>query len=133
MNNVEVYFLTTNMIILGLPEILFQVMNRIELSESPICIKQFGKYKKTIVLYFYISLMLRLQVEQSDGSFSRYAVTLWVYVGRFSRLKTSGVGTIKPNSDAAPIKTYHHAQNSFPDHKYRNFCHFCHFVGIFWA
>ena len=72
--------------------------------KSPIRIQWLGKYK-IIVLYFYINLMLRLQVQQLDGSFSRYAVTFWGYVGRFSRLKTNGVGTINPNSDAAPVKT----------------------------
>ena len=93
MNNKEVHFLTTNIVILGLSEVLFEVRNRIGLSGSPIRIQRLGKYK-IIILYFYINLMLRLQVQQLDGSFSRYAVTFQGYVGRFLRLKTNGVGTI---------------------------------------
>ena len=127
MNSEEVNFLTTNTVILDLSEVLFEARNRIGLSGSPIRIQRLWKYKKIIVLYFYNNLMLRLQLQQSNESISRYAVTFWGYFGRFSRLETNGFGTINPNSDAAPIKTYKHAQNSFPDHK----CgHFCDFVGI---
>ena len=129
MNKVEVHFLTTNIVILGLSEVLFEVRIRIGLSGSPIRIQRLRKHK-IIVSYININLMLRIQAQQSDGSFSRYAVTFWGYVGRYSRWKTNGVGTINPNSDTALIKTYQHAQNSFPDHKYG---HFCDFVGIFWA
>ena len=104
------------MVILGILEVLFEVRNRIGLSGPLIRVQRLGKYK-IIVLYFYINLMLRLQVQQSDGSFSRYAITFRGYVGR-----------INPNSDAAPIKTYQHAQNSFPDHKNG---YFCDFLGFF--